>query len=44
MNDFVNTRLMPAMKKLNVPAPAVEVHPLHNMNVYPAADKYKVKQ
>lgn len=44
MNEFVNTRLMPAMKKLNVPAPAVEVYPLHNMNVYPAADKYKVKQ
>ncbi len=40
MNDFVNTRLMPAMKKLGVPAPSVAVFPLHNLNVYPAATRY----
>lgn len=43
MQTFVNSRLMPAMKKLNIPAPAVQVFPLHNMNVYPAADRYRAK-
>ena len=42
MNEFVSSRLMPAMKKLNIPAPSVEVFPLHNMNVYAAADGYRL--
>jgi hypothetical protein len=42
MNQFVTSRLVPTMKKLNIPPPAVEVYPLHNMNVYPAADRYRL--
>lgn len=42
MKQFVDSRLAPAMKKLNIPPPAVEVFQLHNMNVYPAADHYRV--
>ena len=44
MKQFVDSRLAPAMKKLKIPPPAVEVFPLHNMNVYPAADRYRVTQ
>jgi hypothetical protein len=43
MNDFVNSRLMPAMKKLGIPPPAVSVFPLHNANVYPAATRFLLK-
>ena len=43
MNQFVNSRLMPAMKKLNIPPPTVEVFPAYNVNAYPAIDKYKLK-
>jgi hypothetical protein len=42
MTEFVESRLLPAMKKLNIPAPTVEVFPLHNMNVYPSADKFRL--
>ncbi len=43
MNAFVNSRLMPAMKKLGVPPPAVVVFPLHNLNVYPVATTHLLK-
>jgi hypothetical protein len=43
MNEFVNTRLMPAMKKLGVPAPAVSVFPVHNVNVSAAAQRFLLK-
>jgi len=42
MNQFVNTKLLPAMKKLNVPAPSVNVYPVHNVNVYPAIDRFRL--
>ncbi|PIR74787.1 MAG: hypothetical protein COU35_00730 [Candidatus Magasanikbacteria bacterium CG10_big_fil_rev_8_21_14_0_10_47_10] len=42
MNQFVNERLMPAMKKLNLPAPKVEVYPTYNINAYSAIDQYKL--
>jgi len=40
MDAFVSTRLLPAMQKLGVPPPIVEVHPVHNVNVYPGAQSY----
>lgn len=40
MDEFVHTRLMPGMQKLGIPAPAVSVFPVQNVNVYPAAKKY----
>lgn len=43
LNDFVNSRLMPAMKKHNVPAPKVEVYPTHNINAYQGIDQHKLK-
>ena len=43
MMQFVNSRLAPAMQKLKIPQPAVEVYPLSNMNVYPAADPHRLK-
>ncbi len=43
LNQFVNSRLMPAFKKLNVPPPTVEVFPAHNVNAFPAIDQFKVK-
>jgi hypothetical protein len=44
LDEFLNKRLLPAMKKLKVPAPQVEIFPVHDMNVYSGADQYKVKQ
>jgi len=43
MNDFVNNRLAPAMKKLGVPPPSVSVYPAHNVNVFPGAREFSVK-
>ena len=34
LDNFVNTRLMPAMQKLNMPPPDVAVFPVHNINAY----------
>lgn len=42
LDAFVNNRLMPAMQKLKVPAPKVEVFNIHNINVYEGIQKYKV--
>jgi hypothetical protein len=43
MNAFVTNRLMPAMQKLNIPPPSVEVYPAYNVNVYPNAMQYLLK-
>jgi hypothetical protein len=40
LNNFVNTRLMPAMQKLHIPPPSVEVFPVHNINVYAVTEQY----
>lgn len=40
MDQFVRERLLPAMKKLQIPSPTVTAMPLHNLNVYPAAKKH----
>lgn len=34
MENFVNTRLVPVMKKHNMPVPQVEVYPAYNINVF----------
>lgn len=41
MGKFVETRLAPAMQKLRIPQPKVEVYPLHNATVYPAIDRLR---
>jgi hypothetical protein len=43
MNAFIATRLMPAMQKLNIPPPSVEVYPVYNANAYPGVNKYLLK-
>lgn len=43
MNEFVNTRLILAMKKLGIPPPDVSVFPVHNVNVYPDAQEFLLK-
>ena len=42
MNEFLQNRLMPAMQKLNVPPPKVEIYPAHNVNAYSTIGQYKV--
>lgn len=44
LDNFVSQRLNPALKKLEVPTPQVEVYPVHNANAYPGVDQYKAKQ
>ncbi len=43
LSQFVTSRLMPAMQKLDVPAPAVEVYPVHNANAYQAVTRFVMK-
>lgn len=40
MDEFVKTKLAPAMQKFNIPMPKVEVFPTHNINAYKAIEKY----
>jgi hypothetical protein len=41
-NNFVNSRLKPAMEMLNISMPKGEIVPIHNVNAYAAIDKHKV--
>jgi hypothetical protein len=41
-NNFVNSRLKPAMERLNITMPKGEIVPIHNVNAYAAIDKHKV--
>lgn len=34
LNQFVNTRLGPAMQRLNFPMPDMQVFPIHNIDAY----------
>ena len=43
LNQFVSSRLTPAMQKLGIPAPAVEVYPVHNANAYQAVTRFVLK-
>jgi hypothetical protein len=42
LNNFVNTRLEPAMERLNIPMPKGVIFPIHNVNAFAAIDKHKV--
>ena len=41
-NNFIKTRIAPAMEKINAPNLKVEVHPIHNVNAFPGIEKFKV--
>jgi hypothetical protein len=43
MNAFVTERLIPGFQKVGAPMPQVNVFPLHNANVYPAAQRFALK-
>ena len=42
MNEFLNSRLMPAMKKFKIAIPKTEVFPLYNANAYKNIEQYKL--
>jgi hypothetical protein len=42
MNTFVEQRLAPAMQKLQISPPNVEVYPTHNINAYKSIEEYTI--
>jgi hypothetical protein len=42
LNNFINNRVLPAMKKINMPMPEGEIFKINDVSVFPAIDKYKV--
>lgn len=43
MDRFFDTRLLPAMRKLNISPPKREIYPLHAAHACSAVDQYKTK-
>jgi hypothetical protein len=43
LNEFVTTRLMPAMQKLKIQPPKVDIYPTHNINAYIAVSQFILK-
>ena len=43
MNDFVQSRLIPAFQKMKVNPPNVEVFPTHNINAYEGLSRYTLR-
>jgi hypothetical protein len=43
LNNYINSKIKPAMERINAPMPNGEIIPIHNVNAYPVVDKYKVK-
>ncbi len=41
LNNFVSSRLLLVMKKINMPMPGGDFQ-IHNVNAHPGIDKYKV--
>lgn len=42
LNKFVTSRLLPVMKKINMPMPEGELFQINDVSVYPSIDKYRV--
>jgi hypothetical protein len=42
LNKFVTDRLLPIMKKNNIPMPEGENFQIHNLNAFSGIDKYRV--
>ena len=42
MNEFVGSRLAPALQKLKIPMPEAKIFPTHNINMHPNADQYRL--
>ena len=43
-NNFINTRIKPALQKRNIPMPKTEIIQVHNINVFPGIERYSVTQ
>jgi hypothetical protein len=43
LNNFLKTRLIPSMQKINIPSPKTEIFQIHNINALPGLDSYKVR-
>jgi hypothetical protein len=41
LDEFFKSRLVPAFRKLDIPAPKAEVFPAYNVFAYPQIDQYK---
>ncbi|HEX5183148.1 MAG TPA: hypothetical protein VFW19_08360 [Allosphingosinicella sp.] len=42
LDAFARNRLMPALARMGVTPPRVEIYPVHNMDAYAAVDAFKV--
>jgi hypothetical protein len=40
LNNFINNRLLPAMKKINMPILDGEIFQINDVSAFPAIDKY----
>ncbi len=43
LDEFVNTRLLPAIQRLDFPIPDVAVYPAHNINAFTSVQQYVLK-
>ena len=42
-DDFLAQRLKPALQKLQIAAPRMEVFPIHNLKAFPGVDQFKIR-
>lgn len=42
-NNFLNSRLKPAMDKINLPMPKGELYPIHNVNAFEGIESFRLK-
>lgn len=42
LNNFLDNRVSPAMKKINMPMPGGEIFKINNVSAFSTIDKYKV--
>jgi hypothetical protein len=43
-NNFIDTRLMPVLQRLNVPRPDAEIFEVYNTNIFATAERYRVAE
>jgi len=43
MKQYFEKRLLPAMQKSGITPPEPKIYPLHNLNIFPSAEKHKAK-
>jgi hypothetical protein len=43
LQAFVDSRLLPAMAKLRIPPPTVNIYPAFNINAFPVVDRFVLR-